>query len=201
MTMDVDEQIRLLGEKTNAKREEQKLKNAAKKGDMELLSQLRSKEKDEAAALSTEVIKLKHRLEPELRDLDRKDRVFYANIDLQEYKERAITDKYIRSGDVQQVTRSTIIANSTDIYLKRLAEQKRLDQEHQQTEKLKILDAELEKDVFAFKKRVEKEVELDFLKKVKELGLSSVKDLSQDELDKIARDTLAGLEKAGKPLN
>lgn len=201
MTMDVDEQIRLLGEKTNAKREEQKLKIAARKEDMELLSNLRREEREESTALSTEVIKLKHRLEPELRDLDRKDRVFYANIDLQEYKERAITDKYIRSGDVQQVTRSTIIANSTDIYLKRLAEQKRLDQEHQQTEKLKILDAELEKDVFAFKKRVEKEVELDFLKKVKELGLSSVKDLSQDELDKIARDTLAGLEKAGKPLN
>ena len=159
MTMDLNEQIRLLQEKTNARREEQKLKIAA-------MQEQRAK----AAKAKCEPQPWQEVSKAHLTN-EEEDRVFIENIDLQEYKEEAMTDKD-----------------------KRLAEQKRLEQEYKQAEELKKLEAELERNIYAFKKAVE----LDVLKRVKELGSSSVKDLNQDELDKIAKDTLARMEKTEK---
>lgn len=146
---DFEQKMALLNKRLKAnenlflKRAEQKQRELSTQNESKALNSVFNKEE------ALEVIRLKHELDPEVRERGRGDKVFYENIDLQAYLKRSEADTENSLKIIRETALYEILKKVTDYRAKKklfLQKESARGNERIHEKKIAVLSHELEKD-------------------------------------------------------
>ncbi len=124
MSEDLDKKLALLREQTRAKTQLQEQRHSERQEQLILQKELKNEGQAQHLEDSIEVIKLKHQLDPEVRERDRDDKVFYENLDIQKFFKTEQLQQNHRLEEIHHTTIATIMEKAIIMLLGAKIEEK-----------------------------------------------------------------------------
>ena len=133
---DLSQKLAILNEQTKSRLETQQQRHEDRKQELILQSQLKQTPNDS----DPEIIKLRHKLDIEIRQRNREDAVFYGNIDLQDFiKRQQLTQSHLLE-EIHHTTFSTILEKAILMILSARIERSQSKDTHEYSKDKKTHD-------------------------------------------------------------
>ncbi len=147
MSNDLSDKLALMKAQTRSRAELQEKRHDDRQRDIVLQNQLKGIERQAQGETNIEVIKLQHELDVEVRKRNRKDTLFYKDLDLQEFiKQQQVQQSHLLE-EIHHTTFSTVLEKAILMIVSaRLDDRKRLDthlidkdkKTHETTEQMRL---------------------------------------------------------------